>query len=157
MHFTEALLVPSFVPETMEASALLTSFLKHRQPLAVVLDEFGGVEGVVTLDDFIEDLLGAAAPRAETDLYIEELGDGRLLAAGTARLEDLREYLGFDLREDAVETVGGFIVNRLGRLPRTGTSIRVGPWKLTVRAMSQKRVREVLLHRTAPDEGGDSP
>jgi CBS domain containing-hemolysin-like protein len=157
MHFTEALLVPSFVPETMEASALLTSFLKHRQPLAVVLDEFGGVEGVVTLDDFIEDLLGAAAPRAETDLYIEELGDGRLLAAGTARLEDLREYLGFDLREDAVETVGGFIVNRLGRLPRTGTSIRVGPWKLTVRAMSQERVREVLLHRTAPDEGGDSP
>ena len=154
MHFTEALLVPSFVPETMEASELLTSFLKHRQPLAVVLDEFGGVEGVVTLDDFVEDLLGAAAPRAETDLYIEELGDGRLLASGVARLEDLREYLGFDLRKDGVETIGGFIVNRLGRLPRTGTSIRVGGWKVTVRAMNQKRVREVLLQKSAADDAG---
>ena len=96
MHFTEALLPPSFVTETMEAAALLAGFLKHRQPLAVVLDEFGGVEGVVTLQDFLEEILGDAVPRVEADLYIEQLGDGRLLAAGTARLDDLSEYLGFD-------------------------------------------------------------
>ncbi len=152
MHFTEALLPPSFVPETMEASALLAGFLKHRQPLAVVLDEFGGVEGVVTLDDFVEEILGDAAPRAAADLYIEQLGDGRLLAAGTARLDDLSEYLGFDARQEGVETIGGYIVNCLGRLPRHGTSVRLGPWKVTVRAMSQKRVREVALHKVHGDE-----
>jgi CBS domain containing-hemolysin-like protein len=150
MHFTEALLPPSFVPETMEASALLTNFLRHRQPLAVVLDEFGGVEGVVTLQDFIEEILGDAAPRVEADLYIEQLGDGRLLAAGTARLDDLSEYLGFDASREGIETIGGYIIHELGKLPRQGASVRLGPWKVTVRAMTQRRVREVALQRVRP-------
>ncbi len=152
MHFTEALLPPSFVPETMEASQLLKSFLQHRQPLAVVLDEFGGVEGVVTLEDFVEELLGDATPRVEADLYIEHLGDGRLLAAGTARLDDLSEYLGFDASRDGIETVGGYITNELGKLPRQGASVRLGPWKLTVQSMSQRRVREVSLQRLKSQE-----
>ncbi|MFM8886741.1 MAG: transporter associated domain-containing protein, partial [Chthoniobacterales bacterium] len=153
MHFTEALLPPSFVPETMEASQLLTGFLKHRQPLAVVLDEFGGVEGVVTLDDFMEELLGAAAPRVEADLYIEPLGDGRLLANGTARLADLSEYLGIDAAREGIETIGGYVVNTLGKLPQQGASVRLGPWKVTVRSMTQRRVREVVLQRVSRKGG----
>jgi len=147
MHFTEVLLPPSFVPETMEASQLLKSFLKHRQPLAVVLDEFGGVEGVVTLQDFLEEILGDAAPRVEPDLYIEQLADGRLLAAGTARLDDLSEYLGFDATREGIETIGGYIIHTLGKLPRQGASVRLGAWKVTVKAMTQRRVREVSLQR----------
>ncbi|MFM8720248.1 MAG: transporter associated domain-containing protein, partial [Chthoniobacterales bacterium] len=153
MHFTEALLPPSFVPETMEASQLLTGFLKHRQPLAVVLDEFGGVEGVVTLDDFMEELLGAAAPRVEADLYIEPLGDGRLLANGTARLADLSEYLGINAAREGIETIGGYVVNTLGKLPQQGASVRLGPWKVTVRSMTQRRVREVVLQRVSGKGG----
>ena len=147
MHFTEALLPPSFVPETMEASQLLGSFLKHRQPLAVVLDEFGGVEGVVTLEDFLEELLGTAAPRADQELYIEQLGDGRILANGTAHLSDLSEYLGFDAKREGIETIGGYVIHALGKLPRQGASVRLGPWKVTVRSMTQRRVREVVLQR----------
>jgi CBS domain containing-hemolysin-like protein len=147
MHFTEALLPPSFVPETMEASRLLDSFLKHRQPLAVVLDELGGGEGVVTLEDFLEELLGAAAPRADKELYIEKLGDGRILANGTAHLADLGEYLGFDARQDGIETIGGYVIQVLGKLPRQGASVRLGQWKVTVRSMTQRRVREVVLQR----------
>ena len=153
MHFTEALLPPSFVPETMEASQLLRSFLKHRQPLAVVLDEFGGVEGVVTLEDFLEELLGAAAPRADKELYIEQLGDGRILANGTAHLADLGEYLGFEVAREGIETIGGFVIHVLGKLPRQGSSVRLGPWKITVRSMTQRRVREVILQR-ADQRGG---
>lgn len=152
MHFTEALLPPSFVPDTMEASELLASFLKHRQPLAVVLDEFGGVEGVVTLDDFLEGILGDAVPRAETDLYIERIGDGRLLASGAALLDDLSEYLGFDARRDGIETIGGYITSRLGRLPKQGSSVTLGPWKVTVRAMAPRRVREVALQKVRGEE-----
>ena len=147
MHFTEALLPPSFVPETMEASQLLGSFLKHRQPLAVVLDEFGGVEGVVTLEDFLEELLGTAAPRADQELYIEQLGDGRILANGTAHLADLGEYLGFEAEREGIETIGGYVIHALGKLPRQGASVRLGPWKVTVRSMTQRRVREVVLQR----------
>jgi CBS domain containing-hemolysin-like protein len=147
MHFTEALLPPSFVPETMEASQLLASFLKHRQPLAVVLDEFGGVEGVVTLEDFLEELLGTAAPRADQELYIEQLGDGRILANGTAHLADLSEYLGFEAKREGIETSGGYVIHVLGKLPRQGASVRLGTWKVTVRSMTQRRVREVVLQR----------
>ena len=154
MHFTEALLPPSFVPETMEASNLLSNFLKHRQPLAVVLDEFGGVEGVVTLDDFMEELLGTAAPRADKELYIEQLGDGRILANGTAHLADLGEYLGFDVTREGIETIGGYVIHVLGKLPRQGASVRLGPWKVTVRSMTQRRVREVVLQRTDQRGGG---
>jgi CBS domain containing-hemolysin-like protein len=156
MHFTEALLPPSFVPETMEASRLLKNFLQHRQPLAVVLDEFGGVEGVVTLDDFLEEILGDAAPRVEPDLYIERLGDGRLLAAGVARLDDLSEYLEFDATREGIETIGGHVINELGKLPRQGASVRLGPWKVTVKAITQRRVREVSLQRVKPG-GGAKP
>ncbi len=153
MHFTEALLAPSFVPETMEASELLTSFLRHRQPLAVVLDEFGGVEGVVTLDDFLEEILGDAAPKVDADLYIEQLGDGRLLASGTARLDDLSEYLGFDATREGIETIGGLVVNQLGKLPRQGVSVRLGAWKVTVRSVGPRRVHEVGLQRLSESEG----
>lgn len=149
MHFTEVLLPPSFVPETMEASELLTSFLRHRQPLAVVLDEFGGVEGVVTLDDFLEELLGDAAPRVEADLYIEQLGDGRLLANGIAKLSDLSEYLEFDAAREGIETIGGYVVHELGRLPQAGASVRLGRWKVTVKSVGQRRVRVVALQRLA--------
>jgi CBS domain containing-hemolysin-like protein len=144
MHFTEVLLPPSFVPETMEASELLRGFLKHRQPLAVV-----------PLQDFIEEMLGDAAPRVEADLYIEQLGDGRLLAAGTARLDDLSEYLGFDAARQGIETIGGHIIHELGKLPRQGASVRLGPWKVTVRSMALRRVREVALRRVRPAEKGE--
>ena len=153
MHFTEVLLPPSFVPETMEASQLLGSFLKHRQPLAVVLDEFGGVEGVVTLESFLEELLGTAAPRADQELYIEQLGDGRILANGTAHLADLGEYLGCDATREGIETIGGYVIHTLGKLPRQGASVRLGAWKVTVRSMTQRRVREVVLQR-AERRGG---
>lgn len=147
MHFTEALLPPSFVPETMEASELLGSFLRRRQPLAMVLDEFGGVEGLITLEDFIEEILRDAAPRMEAGLYIEQTGEGRLLASGAARLEDLGEHLGFTPQMEGIETIGGYIVNALGKLPRQGASVRLGPWKVTVRSMAPRRVREVSLRR----------
>lgn len=154
MRFIEALLPPSFVPESMAASALLGSFLKRRQPLAVVLDEFGGVEGVVTLEDFVEEMLGNAVPKAGASLYIERMGDGELLAAGTARLDDLGEYLGFDARQEGIETIGGYVVNQLGRFPQAGASVSLGPWKVTVRVMSQKRVREVTLRRVRRETEG---
>ena len=153
MRFIEALLPPSFVPESMDASELLGSFLKRRQPLAVVLDEFGGVEGVVTLEDFVDKILADAVPKVGAELYIERLGDEGLLASGMAQMDDLSEHLGFDARQEGIETIGGYVVNQLGRFPQAGASVRLGPWKVTVRSMGQKRVREVTLYRVQQEEG----
>jgi len=113
-HYTEQLLPVSYVAETMPALDLLRSFLSHPQGLAVVVDEFGGTEGIITLSDIVEEIISDAAPLGQADLYIEPLEDGRLLVSGNARLDDLTEHLGFELEADGIDTIGGFVFNRLG-------------------------------------------
>src|SRR4029077_11879498 len=80
--YTEQLDPPSFVPETMKALDLLNSFLIHRQGLAIVLDEFGGTEGIITRGDILEEIISDAAPTREKEFYIEKLDNHRWLVSG---------------------------------------------------------------------------
>jgi CBS domain containing-hemolysin-like protein len=145
--YTERLIAPSFVSETMTAVDLLRSFLKHPQGIAIVVDEHGGTEGVVTLADIVEEIISDAVPLAEHGLYIEELGDGQLIVNGSARLEDINELLGTELKEEGIDTIGGLIFNRLGSLPRPGAQVEIDGLAVTVRRTSRKRVEEVLIVR----------
>jgi len=148
-HYTESLLAPSFVPETMHALDLLKLFLTHPQSLAIVVDEFGGTEGIITMSDIVEEILsGAAPPRGEVDLYIEPLDDGKFLVSGHARLDDLHEHLGFELEADGIDTIGGLVFNRLGYLPQAGAKIELPRLAVTVRRTSRKRIEELLLEKT---------
>ena len=148
-HYTESLLAPSFVPETMRALDLLKLFLTHPQSLAIVVDEFGGTEGIITMSDIVEEILsGAAPPRGEVDLYIEPLEDGKFLVSGHARLDDLHEHLGFELKADGIDTIGGLVFNRLGYLPQAGAKIELPRLAVTVRRTSRKRIEELLLEKT---------
>ena len=148
-HYTETLVSPSFVPETMKAMDLLRSFLTHAQGLAIVVDEFGGTEGIITLSDIIEEIMSDAAPLGDADLYIELLEDGRLLVSGNARLDDVSEHLGFELEADGIDTIGGFVFNRLGYLPPSGTCFEMPRLAVTVRRVGRKRIDEILLEKTA--------
>jgi len=150
--YTERLDVPSFVPETMKAMALLKGFLSHPQGLAIVVDEHGGVEGMVTLADLVEEIISDAVPTTEARLYLESVGEGRLLASGHARLEDIVEELGAPLEEEGIDTIGGLIFNRLGQLPKAGHQTQVGELRVTVRRVSRKRVEEVLIERVESRE-----
>ena len=148
-HYTESLLAPSFVPETMRALDLLKLFLTHPQSLAIVVDEFGGTEGIITMSDIVEEILSdAARPRGEVDLYIEPLEDGKFLVSGHARLDDLHEHLGFELEADGIDTIGGLVFNRLGYLPQAGAKIELPRLAVTVRRTSRKRIEELLLEKT---------
>jgi CBS domain containing-hemolysin-like protein len=152
-HYTERLIAPSFVPETMKAIDLLRSFLNHPQGIAIVVDEHGGTEGVVTLADIVEEIISDAVPLAEHSLYIEAIAECQLIVNGNARLDDINEMLGSELHEEGIDTIGGLIFNRLGALPRPGTQLEIDGLKLTVRRTSRKRVEEVLIIReTTPDE-----
>src|SRR5213592_4922653 len=113
-HYTELMGAPSYVAETMKAMDLLRSFLSHSQGLAIVVDEFGGTEGIITLSDIVEEIISDAAPLGDADLYIEPLEDGRFLVSGNARLDDLSEHLGFELEAEGLDTIGGLVFNRLG-------------------------------------------
>lgn len=151
-HYTERLIAPSYVPETMKAIDLLRSFLNHPQGLAIVVDEFGGVEGVVTLADIVEEIISDAVPMAEQELYIESLGNCQLIVNGSARLDDINEMLGTALKEEGIDTIGGLIFNRLGALPRPGTQMEIDAVTLTVRRTSRKRIEEVLIVHHVPVE-----
>ena len=154
-HYTETLLAPSFVPETMRALDLLKLFLTHAQGLAIVVDEFGGTEGIITTSDIVEEILSDAAPRGDVDLYIEPLEEGKFLVSGNARLDDLGEYLGFELEADGIDTIGGLVFNRLGYLPTSGTKLELPRLAVTVRRAGRKRIEELLLEKTTAGEAAD--
>jgi CBS domain containing-hemolysin-like protein len=155
-HYTETLIAPSFVPETMPAMKLLRSFLSHPQGLAIVVDEFGGTEGIVTVEDIIEEIISDAAPLGDAELYIEPLDKSRFLVSGNARLDDLTEHLGFELIADGIDTIGGYIFNRLGYLPNAGATLEIPHLAITVRRVSRKRIEEALLEKTGAGAAQDS-
>ncbi|HEX8297118.1 MAG TPA: hemolysin family protein [Chthoniobacteraceae bacterium] len=154
-HYTEGLIPPSFVPETMKAIDLLRSFLTHPQGLAVVVDEHGGTEGIVTLADIVEEILSDAVPAGDRGLYIECLGPGRLLVNGAARVDDVNEMLRVPLEEEGIDTIGGLVFNRLGTLPKPGAQLEIEGLRLTVRRTSRKRIEEVLIEQD-PEETSSS-
>jgi CBS domain containing-hemolysin-like protein len=148
-HYTEIMGALSYVAETMKAMDLLRSFLTHSQGLAIVVDEFGGTEGIITLSDIVEEIISDAAPLGDADLYIEPLEDGCFLVSGNARLDDLSEHLGFELEADGIDTIGGFVFNRLGYLPPSGTRFEMPRLAVTIRRAGRKRIEEILLEKTA--------
>jgi putative hemolysin len=144
-HYTEHLEAPSFVPETMRALDLLRAFLTHPQRLAIVVDEFGGTEGIVTFNDIAEEIIEDAVPRGGESLTIEEIGDGTWIASGNARLDDLSEITGEALEREGLDTIGGLIFTQLGYVPRPGATLEMDPLRLEIRQSSRKRVTEVLI------------
>jgi putative hemolysin len=135
----------------MKAIDLLRSFLTHPQGLAIVVDEHGGTEGIVTLADIVEEIISDAVPAQDQGLYIECLGSGRLLVNGAARLDDINEQLAVRLEAEGIDTIGGLVFNRLGLWPQPGTHLEVDGLKMTVRRTSRKRIEEVLIeHEEEP-------
>ena len=154
--YNEALDPPSFVPESMRALELMRGFLSRRQGMAIVVDEYGGTEGIVTLADIIEEVVGDAVPTGGEDLYIEALDDHRLLVGGHARLDDISEHAGFELEARGLDTISGLIFNRLGYLPKAGETLQIEPLTLTVRQVSRKRIGEVLIEKPGGREAAAS-
>jgi len=144
--YPELMSPPSFIPETMKALDLLRSFLARPQGLAVILDEYGGTEGIITMADLVEELISDAVPLGEHQLYLENLGNGRLLASGATRLDDLAE-LGIDLQANGIDTINGLIFNHLGHLPKPGSELIINRVRLVIRRTSRKRILEVLIER----------
>lgn len=154
LHYTEMLTPPSFVPETMKALALLRSFLSRPQGIAIVVDEHGGTEGVVTRADLVEEIISEALPGGDRELYIESLGDGRLVASGNARLEDIGQMFHKPIEVEGIDTVGGLAFHLAGQLPHPGEVLEGEGVRLTVRRTLQKRVEEVLVEPLGRNGGG---
>lgn len=136
---------PSFVPETMMALELLKNFIRSRQHMTMVVDEFGGVEGLITLEDIIEEVCGEIYDEYDdaTPLW-EDLGDRVLKIRGSAHLKDVSQKLRMNLEADSIDSLGGWITDRLGTMPRVGDKVSYGGYSFVVEKMRKLRVTSVL-------------
>lgn len=143
---------PVFVPESQSASSVLRDMRVGRQHLAVVIDEFGGMNGIVTLEDLIEEIVGDIRDEHDDDdLPITELEGGGLLVDASIPVSDLSRYLGAELPEDGdYNSLGGFLTDRCGRVPAAGTALTEQGIRFVVREADERRVLKVEISRPPP-------
>jgi CBS domain containing-hemolysin-like protein len=139
---------PLFMPETLRLDRALADFRRQRMQLAIVVDEFGGTAGLVTLEDVLEQLVGEVQDEFDEETpQIRQEKDGSWLVDGLVGLADLRERLGLELDEVPYDTVGGLVFGRLGRLAKVGDSIDVEGSRFVVTAVDGRRVAQVRVQR----------
>jgi len=140
---------PFFVPEVMKVSRLLTEMQRRKTHLAIVVDEFGGTSGIVTLEDVVEEIVGEIHDESDVEeKRIKILSDGVVLADAQVSIRDLEEHLGVDFPEGGdYETLGGFLTSTAGRVPPTGSLVVWGGLTFTVKAADDRRVQKVEIAR----------
>ncbi len=124
-----------FVPESKNLNELLRDFRSNRNHLAIVIDEFGRTAGLITIEDVLEEIVGEIEDEfdekgGESDIYT--LADGSQRVAGDAAIEAVNEAFGLQLPDDEFDTIGGYVADQLGRVPRRGESVDVGTLRFTV-------------------------
>lgn len=138
-----------YVPESLPVDRLLHQFRHHRQHIAIVLDEYGGTAGMVTLEDLLEEIVGVVSdPFDATIPEIQTLPDGTVLIDGLTLIEEVNEHLGFDLQDPYYDTIAGYMLGRLGRIPKVGDALEAEGVRLQVEAMDGQRISRLLLTRT---------
>lgn len=146
IDLAEAIEFPSFVPESMNLLQLLKSLQRQRRGLAMVVDEFGGTAGLVTLEDIMEEVIGSIHDEAESAGFVmEKLAEGRWRVSGRMRVDDFRrEYPELGEVQD-VDTMGGLLVSLAEVVPAMGESVTFRGLKLTAQYVEERRVRELTV------------
>ena len=144
-----------FVPEMMKISRLLREFQKRKMHLAVVVDEFGGTSGLVTLEDVVEEIVGEIQDELDTEeTLIKPLPDGHFAADGTTPLREVKDALGVEFPEDGdYETIGGFVTALSGKVPASGTRLRWKNLNFLVRQADERHVSKVEIFKADAGEG----
>jgi CBS domain containing-hemolysin-like protein len=144
-----------FVPDTIRLDNLLKQFRAKKQHLAIVLDEYGGTAGLVTLDDLMEQLVGEVQdPFDKSTPEIQRLPDGSALLDGLTLIETINETFGLGLKDEYYDTIAGFVLGRLGRMAKVGDSVEADGLRLRVEALDGLRIARLSLSLAKPAENG---
>jgi CBS domain containing-hemolysin-like protein len=147
---------PLFVPDTIGVNDLLARFRQRKQHIAILLDEYGGTAGIVTLQDILEELVGEVADIFEPDEpEVQKLADGRVRIDGLMLLTDFNEKFAVDLKDPNYETIAGYMMGQLDRIPKVGDEVSVplsdgSLLQLRVEVMDGKRIAWIVMRHVTP-------
>ena len=140
-----------FVPETKRVPDLLKEFQRRRVQIAIVVDEYGGTAGLVTVEDLLEEIVGEI--RDEYDVEIERIvdeGDGKFLLSGSVHVDEMANLMKVNVDGHGFETVGGFLLSKLGRVPNVGEHMEVDGLDVEIVDTQQRRITRVRMSRLEP-------
>ncbi|HYH34846.1 MAG TPA: hemolysin family protein [Nocardioides sp.] len=148
-----------FVPDSKPVDVLLSEMQAMRQHVAVVVDEYGGTAGLITIEDLLEEIVGEITDEYdEEEIEVEQLDDGSARVSSRYPVDDLDEIFGFDVEEDEVDSVGGLMAKHLGRVPIPGSAVEAHGLRFTAEDAAGRRnkVGTVLISRVAPASADDA-
>lgn len=143
----------TFVPETKRVPEMLKEFQRKQVQIAIVVDEYGGTAGLVTIEDLLEEIVGEIRDEydVETEPVVDE-GDGSFVFSAKVNIDEVRERLGVDIEPEGFETVGGYVLTRVGRVPAVGETFEVDGLRIEVLDAERRRIHQVRLTRMYPDQ-----
>jgi CBS domain containing-hemolysin-like protein len=147
---------PHFVPGTREVEDVLADFKRRKEHLAIVLDEYGGTAGIVTMEDLLEEIVGEILDEYDKpEEAAVHTTTGEMLIPGATNISELNEEYGTSVPDDDYTTLGGYVFGAIGRLPKVGDSVTAGGATFTVRAMDGRKI-ETLAMEFTPNAPSDS-
>lgn len=150
-HSVRDMLRPAiFIPESKRLNVLLREFRASRNHMAIVVDEYGGVAGLVTIEDVLEQIVGDIEDEYDFDESADNIRldqAGRYRVKATTEIEDFNHSFGTQFSDDAYDTVGGLVIHQLGRLPKRGEVIAIDGLRITVLRADSRRVHTLLVDR----------
>ena len=148
-----------FVPETKNIDALFRELQLNRQHLAILIDEYGGFSGIVTVEDIIEQIVGDIDDEFdEEDRIIEKIDDNTFIVDGNVYLDDLEKETGVELESDTSETIGGFIIDLMGEIPKERVRyepVRYEDYEFTILKVRDRRIEKVRIVVLEEEDGND--
>jgi putative hemolysin len=141
----------TFVPETKRVPDLLKEFQRKQVQSAIVVDEYGGTAGLVTIEDLLEEIVGEIRDEydVETEPIIDE-GNGSFVVSGKADVDEIADRLGVDIEREGFETVGGYLLSHLGRVPGVGETFDIDDLAIEVLEAERRRIHKVRVRRKQP-------
>ena len=147
---------PYFVPETKNIDALFFELQKERQHIAVLIDEYGGFSGIVTMEDIIEEIVGDIDDEFDKEEFAhKQIDENTYVISGKEYLDDLNEELGIDLDSENSETIGGLVIELLGEIPADGGRGRETTYKnykFTILSVHERRIEKIKLEILPEEE-----
>jgi magnesium and cobalt transporter len=148
LMLSEVMRTPYFIPETKRIEDLLVYFRTRRVHMAIVVDEYGGTSGLITIEDLLEEIVGDIQDEYDLEVpSVQPQEDGTLLVDAKAKVEELEEYYGIEIPREKFDTVGGYLFHLLGNVPKTGEKITDNGLVLIVEESDERRVVKVRVWR----------